>query len=127
MANLGAHSEGKVGSNPAYLSPSSQCAKVAPQQYFGVKPALTENHFVSPAGLTHDGIDVGFEDSSFENMVIHYRRALIRLNAGIASGKLLSKRDREHMRKLGIIVLTASKGRRYVITDRAKQILGILE
>ena len=49
---------------------------------------------------------MGLEDESFENMVLHHRRALIRINAGTSSRKVLSKQDREHMRKLGIILLT---------------------
>jgi hypothetical protein len=68
---------------------------------------------------------LGFEDESFENMVLHHRRALIRINAGTSSRKVLSKLDREHMRKLGVILLISSQGRRYVLSLRAKRVLGI--
>ena len=67
----------------------------------------------------------GLENESFENMVLHHRRALMRINAGASSCKVLSKRDREHMRKLGILHLTFYQGRRYVLTLRAKRVLGI--
>jgi hypothetical protein len=84
-------------------------------------------HGSNVLGLEDSGAELGFEDGSFENLVLHYKRALIRLNAGASSRKVLSKRDREHMRHLGAIVLTYSGGRRYVLSDKAKQILGILE
>lgn len=90
--------------------------------------ARHDRGFLNPTpSLEASGGQEEFEDDSFDNMVFHYRRALIRLNAGVASRKLFSKRDREHMRKLGIIVLTVSKGRRYALTDKTKRVLGILE
>jgi len=66
-----------------------------------------------------------FEDENFENMVLLHRRALIRINAGTSSMKVLSKRERECMRKLGILLLTSSQGRRYVLSLGAKRVLGI--
>lgn len=65
------------------------------------------------------------EDESFENLVLHHKRALIRINSGTASGKVLSRRDREHLSKLGIITFAKSHGKRYTLTPKAKKILGI--
>jgi hypothetical protein len=81
----------------------------------------------SPQLSRQDAVEdrLGFEDESFENMVLHHRRALIRINAGTSSRKVLSKRERECMRKLGILLLTSSQGRRYVLSLGAKRVLGI--
>jgi len=68
---------------------------------------------------------LGLEDENFENMVLLHRRALVRINAGTSSMKVLSKRERECMRKLGILLLTSSQGRRYVLSLGAKRVLGI--
>jgi hypothetical protein len=66
------------------------------------------------------------EDESFVNMVMRYKGALKRINAGDKAMSVLSKRERECLRKNGILLLTENQGRRYVLTRRAKLILALL-
>jgi hypothetical protein len=70
---------------------------------------------------------IGLEDESFVNMVLHHKRALIRINAGAKAVSVLTKRERECMRKSGILYLTLFRGRRYVLTHKTKMILGLLK
>ena len=65
------------------------------------------------------------EYQSFENMVRHHRRNLIRISAGVSATKLFTKSTREHLRKLGILALSLSEGKKYVLTNRAKLILEV--
>ena len=63
------------------------------------------------------------ENDSFKNMVLYYSNALMRVNEGVPTSEILSKRDREHMKKIGILILTMDKGKRYLLSDRARSLL----
>jgi hypothetical protein len=70
---------------------------------------------------------MGPEDESFVNMVLLYKGALRKINAGAKAMSVLSKRERECMRKNGILQLMEYQGRRYVLTQRAKLVLAMLK
>lgn len=65
------------------------------------------------------------ENVSFNNMVLHHKHTLLKINAGAKTSKILSKRDREHMRKLGILTLDTTKGKRYILSETTKRVLEI--
>ena len=66
---------------------------------------------------------MSFEYESFKNIVLLNRQELCRINSGASTSMILCKRDREHMWRLGILLLDTSKGKKYVLSDAAKQVL----
>jgi hypothetical protein len=83
------------------------------------------NSFTQSSELDFNSMEP--EDESFVNMVMLYKGALMRINAGAKAMSVLSKRERECMRKNGILHLTMFQGRKYVLTQRAKMILALLK
>jgi hypothetical protein len=69
--------------------------------------------------------EVDFEEYSFKNMVEFNRSALLKMYSGIIASKVLNKVTREHMKKLGILVLNTSCGKRYALSDKTMALLGL--
>jgi hypothetical protein len=79
----------------------------------------------SPSQLFNDLTteEMSFEYESFKHIVLLNRRELSQINAGASISRILSKRDREHMFRLGILTLDTSMGKKYILSDAAKQVL----
>jgi hypothetical protein len=79
----------------------------------------------SPSQLCNDltAEEMSFEYESFKHIVLLNKRELSLINAGASISRILSKRDREHMWRLGIISLDTSKEKKYILSDAAKQVL----